>query len=121
MLKKDFYIILDADSSGPKQFILQLNEKHSIYEGHFPGQPVVPGACFLQILKELIEVIIEKKIQLLKADELKFLIPVNPLTNNRLQANVNYSIDDRQQINVIANFKQNENICFKCRATFINQ
>ena len=121
MLQNDFYIILDAGVKKPGHFILQLNENHSVYEGHFPGQPVVPGACLMQMMKELAELMIGKRLLLLKADELKFLLPVNPLTDKILEANLTCSIDEEKRIRLIANCTQKGNICFKCKAIFINR
>ena len=122
MLKDDLYTILVINTqSTPVNITLQLNEKHAIYNGHFPGQPVVPGACLMQIIKEITEVIIEGKLQMLRADELKFLTPVNPVDNNILHGNISYVVDDNAQMNVVANLSQNNTVCFKCKMAFIRK
>ena len=51
---------------------IELNPSHPIFNGHFPGQPVLPGVCMLQIIKELLEVSIGKTTRLRKASECKF-------------------------------------------------
>ena len=33
---------------------LGINSDSEILKGHFPGHPVVPGACMLQITKEVL-------------------------------------------------------------------
>lgn len=35
--------------------VVELAAKHPIYEGHFPGNPVLPGVCTLEIVKECVE------------------------------------------------------------------
>ena len=37
------------------QYVLILNAEHEIYKAHFPGRPITPGVCLLQIAKELLE------------------------------------------------------------------
>lgn len=119
MLKDDFYTILALDAQTETVNVtLQLNEAHAIYNGHFPGQPVVPGACLMQMVKEIAEVIIDSKLEMLKASELKFLLPVNPIDNNLLQGTIHYVIEDNNQINVVASFLQDNKLCFKSKITF---
>lgn len=33
-------------------FRVRLDAAHPIYAGHFPGNPVLPGVCTLQIVRE---------------------------------------------------------------------
>jgi 3-hydroxyacyl-[acyl-carrier-protein] dehydratase len=64
MLQPDFYsfirIVSNGSSSLEASFL--LNPKHAIFAGHFPGQPVVPGVCMLQIIKEGLEQALDKKL-----------------------------------------------------------
>ena len=32
---------------------VELRADHPVYEGHFPGQPVVPGVCTVRVVREL--------------------------------------------------------------------
>ena len=46
ILQVDFYTINNLQVVGTTvNAELVLNAGHSIYEGHFPGQPVTPGVC----------------------------------------------------------------------------
>ena len=122
MLKDSFYTLITINiQKSTANITMQLNEKHAIYDGHFPGQPIVPGACLMQMVKEIIEVIMASKLQMLRADELKFLLPINPVNDNILHGSINYVIDDKNQINIVANFSQNSKVCFKCKAAFISK
>ncbi|MEG1759063.1 MAG: hypothetical protein RRY23_02295 [Alistipes sp.] len=55
-----------------------LNAKHPLFEGHFPGRPVLPGACQMHIIKELVEQHIGQPLNCRSVRELKFLSPVVP-------------------------------------------
>lgn len=35
--------------------VLRCNPDHLIYQAHFPGNPITPGACLLQIAGELMQ------------------------------------------------------------------
>ena len=117
MLKNDFYTIVETNKQEPGSlFVLHLNERHAIYDGHFPGHPVVPGVCFLQMIIELAEVVFKKKMIFLKADELKFLQPVNPAKVNMLQADFNYTVIEETNIQVtVVFYQQLKQPCVKCK------
>jgi 3-hydroxyacyl-[acyl-carrier-protein] dehydratase len=122
MLQDSFYTLNAINiQSSTADITMQLNEKHPVYDGHFPGQPVVPGACLMQMVKEIIELIMKGKLQMVKADELKFLFPVNPVNDNILQGSIHYVIDDNDEINIIASFSQKNKVCFKCKALFMRK
>src|SRR4051812_1982241 len=55
-----------------------FNASHEIFEGHFPGQPVVPGVCTMQIVKELMEQHTGKRLFLQQAANVKFLQLIVP-------------------------------------------
>ena len=51
MLKNDFYQILDETASETR---VRLNPAHVIYQAHFPGRPITPGACQIQMVTEIL-------------------------------------------------------------------
>ena len=57
---------------------ITLNPAHDIFKGHFPEQPVVPGVCMMQMVKEVLESYADKKLRLVKADNVKFLSFIDP-------------------------------------------
>ena len=50
-----FYLRSSTHSNEIINAQLQLNPAHRVFEGHFPGQPVVPGVCMVQMIKEILE------------------------------------------------------------------
>jgi 3-hydroxyacyl-[acyl-carrier-protein] dehydratase len=119
MLKDDFFTISSLQKENNYfNIVLELNAKHKIFEGHFPGQPVMPGACLLQMVKEITEDILHKKIQLVKADTLKFLQVINPHECNVLQMNLTCSIPEDGIANISANLSNGSAVCFKFSGSF---
>lgn len=50
-----------------------------IYRAHFPGQPVTPGVCIIQIAVELASVSLERKLIMTGVRNAKFLNIIDPL------------------------------------------
>jgi 3-hydroxyacyl-[acyl-carrier-protein] dehydratase len=63
---------------------IKLNPDHIIFKGHFPGQPIVPGVTYIEMIREIMEVVIKKKLYLKEASNIKFLAITNPLENSVL-------------------------------------
>ena len=51
---------------------------HPIYDGHFPGQPVVPGVCLIQMVVEIASQALGQSLQLIYLTQAKFLNPIHP-------------------------------------------
>lgn len=85
-LFKDFYTILAIQKTGEDTFesTIRLNPQHAIFEGHFPGNPITPGVCMMQIIKEITENYCEQSLQLQTANNVKFMAIINPFENPEL-------------------------------------
>ena len=79
MLINDFYTTLDMQH-GDNQYSCRIifNAGHAIFSGHFPGQPVVPGVCMMEIVKELLQQKLCKSLVLRNAGNIKFLQLISP-------------------------------------------
>ncbi len=58
---------------------IELNPAHPVFSGHFPGNPVLPGICTLQIAKELLSRALGGNYRISKASTIKYLGFVNPV------------------------------------------
>ncbi len=117
MLLNDFFTISNKEFSPTEIWAeIYINAYHKIFEGHFPNQPVVPGVCMMQMIKEILEHIIEKKTNLIEAVELKFLKVVNPFENNLINATIAYAADENGVIKINASLYKDELVHFKCKA-----
>jgi 3-hydroxyacyl-[acyl-carrier-protein] dehydratase len=83
-----------SNEAGKAMAAITINASHKIFEGHFPGQPVLPGVCQLQIIKELLERATGKKLFLSEAGSCKFLQLVDPAKTNVLLITIDYSGND---------------------------
>lgn len=121
MLLKDFYTIIELDSSDKENVkaIIDLNKDHEVYKGHFPENPVVPGVCLTQLIKEIMENVENKELSLVYADNIKFMAIVNPEINNRLQIDLKVKYDTEQnliKVNSVTHF--NDQVFYKFKGNF---
>jgi 3-hydroxyacyl-[acyl-carrier-protein] dehydratase len=79
MLKDDFYSCQQM-AGGDSEISCKLvfNGDHAIFAGHFPGNPVVPGVCMMEIVKELIQEQVGQKLIMRTTGNVKFLQIIKP-------------------------------------------
>ncbi len=117
MLLNDFFTISDKVSSETEIWAeIFINADHKIFDGHFPNQPVVPGVCMMQMIKEITEDVVGKQTNLVQASDMKFLAVINPLENNLIHASIKYATDESGAINVMASLFKDELVHFKFKA-----
>lgn len=98
---------------------LVVNHQSNILKGHFPGQPVVPGACMLQLIKDVLESALSTSLLLKKADHLKFINMIVPGDGQVVLLDLSYKIFE--SISVIAKLLIGEVVCFKFQGSFVPQ
>ena len=80
MLKDNFYTLQETstDTDGCYVCKVRWNASHEIYQAHFPGNPITPGACIVQIAKELAEMLNGHSLMITEIKNLKFLNVIIP-------------------------------------------
>jgi 3-hydroxyacyl-[acyl-carrier-protein] dehydratase len=117
MLKKPLFKIASlTQTDGQIDAELQIDQHNEIFAGHFPDHPVVPGACMLQIVKEILADTVKADIGLLRADNIKFLSLVEPSTD-LLQLNITYQQTD-SGLKINASLLAGEIACMKLQGIF---
>ena len=53
--------------------ILRCNPEHLIYQAHFPGNPITPGACLLQTASEVLQYKLGRPLFLKTSKNIKYL------------------------------------------------
>lgn len=84
-LRNNLYTITEKNVDGlTGHFVLALNPSCFIYQAHFPGEPITPGVCIVQMGAELLEDLLgeslQKKVELeiCKVKNVKFLSVITP-------------------------------------------
>lgn len=113
----NFYHILhlhhtpDGDICGS----VKLMPTHAIYEGHFPGHPIVPGMCTLTIVRECLSRLLRKQVKFTNIKECKFITSVTPSENCTL--NLHFSLSNDGKLKGYITNATDGNTVIKLKAT----
>ena len=85
----------ESDLSSAACFLVTLDKSHRIFTGHFPGTPVLPGVCTLQILKDCLLSLTGESLLFSNISQCKFTGMVDPRSDEKLSVNIsNHKICD---------------------------
>ncbi|MGS0525410.1 3-hydroxyacyl-ACP dehydratase FabZ family protein [Zobellia nedashkovskayae] len=96
---------------------VKLNAAHEVFKGHFPGNPVMPGVCMIQIIKELTEQATGKTLFLSVASNVKFMAIINPEKNDTIQLTLNVT-EEGGTVKVKNTTTFDDTLALKLSATF---
>jgi len=57
---------------------ISLNPDHPIFRGHYPGLPLTPGVCQIDIVRTVLQEIKKTEVRLIDAKNIKFTNPIDP-------------------------------------------
>jgi 3-hydroxyacyl-[acyl-carrier-protein] dehydratase len=121
MLIKDLYTINNISHN--ENIItadILFNPSHDIFKGHFPQQPVVPGVCMVQIVKETLEQSIKQSLRLMKSSNIKFLSVIIPSINEIITLKIKYTYTSAEW-DVAADLSNKQNTVFKFKGSFVSE
>jgi len=118
MLIKNLYQVKDLVTDKDRTTIrITINKGHEIFKGHFPGNPVMPGVCMIQIIKELTEEVMGKTLFLSVSSNIKFMAIINPEIHPDLTLILDISRSENEvKVRNITSF--GETMALKLNATF---
>ena len=95
ILLNSFYNI-NSFQTTDKEIIagITINKDHSIFEGHFPNNPITPGVVQLEIVKELLGEKYQRKMNLVSLSNCKFLAILNPLETRIVEVQLTFNEED---------------------------
>lgn len=116
-----FYTLDSYQKTENGNYIAQinLNKDHDIFKGHFPGNPVTPGVCMMQIVKELTEEFMGKKLFLKTASNVKFMAIINPFETPELTLQLDIS-ENGEEVKVKNTTSFGETIALKMSVNYKN-
>jgi 3-hydroxyacyl-[acyl-carrier-protein] dehydratase len=71
-----------------------LNPLHDVYKAHFPGNPITPGVCLLQMTLEILNLKFKRSLRMTHARNIKYLKVINPLENPEIEFVIQYKTEN---------------------------
>jgi 3-hydroxyacyl-[acyl-carrier-protein] dehydratase len=102
MLLKDFYKVISIENTAENKYLvlILINENHDVFKGHFPGNPIMPGVCMMQIIKELTEQITASSLFMQSLSNVKFMALINPFKSPELRLELDISMTETDLVKV---------------------
>ncbi|AYN69340.1 3-hydroxyacyl-ACP dehydratase [Euzebyella marina] len=118
MLIEGLYSVIETNTEeNTLNAKVKLNKDHEVFEGHFPGNPVMPGVCMIQMIKELTEEQMGQDLFLTTASNVKFMAIINPEKNEAIDLQLNIS-ENEGLVKVKTTVSFEETMALKLSATF---
>ena len=114
-----FSIMSQAQEDGQPAFQVQIHKEWPIYKAHFPGHPITPGVCIVQMIQELLQVHLGREVSLCKAKNVKYLSIISPDEVNELSVCFSkIEVQEDGNLKVQAQVTSGETVFTKLSATF---
>lgn len=118
ILLDKLYTIKSQQADGNEvRFLICFNTDHEILKGHFPGNPIIPGACIIQIISELASKYLGFDVIMSEAKKIKFTNPIQPEKDKEVLFVISLSTTDKGIITSVTVSKE-ETIFAKISAIF---
>lgn len=120
LLLQDFYTLDDYQTPAPDRVLAQIsiNRNHDIFRGHFPGHPVTPGVCMMQIIKEIGERWAAVPLLLQTARNVKFMSVINPEADPSVQLEIQVETTEADQVAIKCTAYHRDTIALKFNGVF---
>jgi 3-hydroxyacyl-[acyl-carrier-protein] dehydratase len=100
---------------------IMINADHAIFEGHFPGNPIVPGVVSIQMISDILSKHLHIKLITTEAKSIKFTSMIRPQTDSELSVRIKYDCITEHSYKVIAEIFSKETVFTKFNGTFSKQ
>lgn len=103
---------------GHYAFRVRLDASHPVFSGHFPGNPVLPGVCTLQIVRECLARGTGRRFRYTAIRECKFLGMVVPAQSGPLDIDIRMAEgDDPATKKLTCTVAENDRTILKLKGT----
>jgi len=120
MLIHNLFNIITYNTNNTNEYLVTFNcnSKHNIFEGHFPQEPILPGVCMIQFVRECTEEMLKIKLQFLSSRNVKFINIINPNIETKLELLLLITKHDNDFIEVNAKIKNDTKNFFQIRSSY---
>ncbi len=122
MLIPDYYTILQHTRQRYVDiFHISLNSDCEVYKGHFPNEPVSPGVCNIQMIKECLECILGYPVLLHTIQQCRLTALITPVTSPQLDVRIQIKQQDNERIIFTATLGPTEHTYLELKAEAVKE
>ncbi len=97
-------------------FYVSLNGDCEVYKGHFPNEPISPGVCNIQMIKECLECVLGYPVLLHTIQQCRLTTLITPVTCPQLDVRIQIKQQDNERIVFTATLGQAEHTYLELKA-----
>lgn len=111
LLHTFFQITEKTSLAEETRYRIHLNAEHPIYADHFPGNPITPGVCMIQMIKELASETLGGDLFLRKILRVRYHRVIDPVATPDVELSIQILPQEENEYKVTALFSANEQKC----------
>jgi len=120
MLENKYFVVKSCEAIADGYcYHIELNANHPVYEGHFPGSPVSPGVCSIEMIKECVEKIYERQLTLVSISQCRFINVLTPDKGDDISINITSSLEETNVKVVASIVDTNDTVYVTFKGDFI--
>lgn len=83
MVNESFYTLQNIQQATPMRSLctITFNPAHEIFKAHFPGNPIIPGVCCVEIVRQAVGNMLDTDLRISVVKNLKFISLMTPAVN----------------------------------------
>lgn len=121
LLKDKFFTVLHEEkiTANDAVYLCELKADCNVYQGHFPGKPVCPGVCNIEMIRECAEMLTGKDLKISTIKQCRLTAVASPCVCPKVDVKVNVAaIEGTQSYNVVATIADAETSYMELKGTF---
>jgi len=120
LLENRFYKTLGKEIDGMSgHFTVAILPECNVYEGHFPGDPVCPGVCNIETIKECAMMLTEKKLRIKAIKQCRLTAIATPTVCPKVMIDVTANPLSDNTYTVLATIKDEKQTYMEYKGTMV--
>ena len=122
LLKDKFFTVLHEErlSANEAIFLCELKADCDVYRGHFPGKPVSPGVCNIEMIRECTEMLVGEDLQIDTIKQCRLTAVASPSVCPKVDVSVSVArLEGTQNYNVVAMIRDAGQSYMELKGTFV--
>jgi 3-hydroxyacyl-[acyl-carrier-protein] dehydratase len=122
LLKDKFFTVLHEErlSANEAIFLCELKPDCDVYRGHFPGKPVSPGVCNIEMIRECTEMLVGEDLQIDTIKQCRLTAVASPSVCPKVDVSVSVArLEGTQNYNVVAMIRDAGQSYMELKGTFV--